>query len=90
MGSKYSEVVPTDIPLDKVARVFMTTLRRQLWHVTFVDEETGVITGERKQPETIMGKQWNYNFTVVIRWADEGGFAGVTIEVNELTYDWTV
>jgi len=90
VGSKYSEVVPTDIPLDKVARVFMTTLRRQLWHVTFVDEETGVITGERKQPETIMGKQWNYNFTVVIRWADEGGFAGVTIEVNELTYDWTV
>lgn len=90
MGSKYSEVVPTDIPLDKVARVFMTTLRRQLWHVTFVDEETGVITGERKQPETIMGKQWNYNFTVVIRWVDEGGFAGVTIEVNELTYDWTV
>jgi type IV secretory pathway TraG/TraD family ATPase VirD4 len=90
VASKYVHPgYPTDIPLEKVARVFMTTLRRQQWHVTFVDEETGIITGERKQPENVMGKVWNYNFTVVIRWKDEGGLATVEIEVNELTFDWT-
>lgn len=89
MASKFAERYSTDVPLEKVARVFMTTLRRLQWHVTFVDEETGVITAERKQPETVMGKAWHYNFSVVIRWLDQEGLADVEIEVNELAYDWT-
>jgi type IV secretory pathway TraG/TraD family ATPase VirD4 len=36
-----------------------------------------------------MGKNWNYQYSVVLRWKGEGGFAGVLIEVNELTYNWT-
>ncbi|MFA6213300.1 MAG: type IV secretory system conjugative DNA transfer family protein [Candidatus Obscuribacterales bacterium] len=89
MASRFAERYSSDVPLEKVARVFMTTLRRLQWNVTFVDEETGVITGERKVPETVMGKVWHYNFSVVIRWVDEEGLAGVEIEVNELAYDWT-
>jgi type IV secretory pathway TraG/TraD family ATPase VirD4 len=89
VASKYSERFPTDIPPAKLARAFMTTLRRFGWHVSYVDEETGIITGERKQPELVMGKTWQYSYSVVVRWVNEEGFAGAVIEVNELTYDWT-
>ena len=89
VASKYSERFPTDIPPAKLARAFMTTLRRFGWHVSYVDEETGIITGERRQPELVMGKTWQYSYSVVVRWVNEEGFAGALIEVNELTYDWT-
>lgn len=89
VASKYSERFPTDIPPAKLARAFMTTLRRYGWHVSYVDEETGIITGERKQPELVMGKTWQYSYSVLVRWVNEEGFAGALIEVNELTYDWT-
>lgn len=89
MPSQYKERFPTDIPPHKLARILMTTLRRFNWHVTFVDEETGIITAERKQPEIVMGKTWNYQYSVVLRWKDEKGLAGVLIEVNELSYAWT-
>lgn len=89
MPSQYKEHFPTDIPPNKLARILMTTLRRHNWHVTFVDEETGIITAERKQPEIVMGKTWNYQYSIVLRWKDESGLAGVLIEVNELTYAWT-
>jgi len=89
MASKYSDKFPTDIPPAKLARAFMTTLRRFGWHVSYVDEETGIITGERRQPELVMGKTWQYSYSVVVRWVNEEGFAGAVIEVNELTYDWT-
>lgn len=36
-----------------------------------------------------MGKTWNYQYSIVLRWKDESGLAGVLIEVNELTYAWT-
>jgi type IV secretory pathway TraG/TraD family ATPase VirD4 len=89
MPSQHKERFETDIPPQKLARILMTTLRRHNWHVTFVDEETGIITAERKYVDNVMGKNWNYQYSVVLRWKGEGGFAGVLIEVNELTYGWT-
>lgn len=89
MPSQHKERFETDIPPQKLARILMTTLRRHNWHVTFVDEETGIITAERKYVDNVMGKNWNYQYSVVFRWKGEGGFAGVLIEVNELTYGWT-
>lgn len=89
MPSQHKESITTDIPPEKLARILMTTLRRHNWHVTFVDEETGIITAERKYVDNVMGKNWNYQYSVVLRWKGEGGFAGVLIEVNELTYNWT-
>lgn len=89
MPSQHKERFETDIPPEKLARILMTTLRRHNWHVTFVDEETGIITAERKYVDNVMGKNWNYQYSVVLRWKGENGFAGVLIEVNELTYDWT-
>lgn len=89
MPSQHKERFETDIPPEKLARILMTTLRRHNWHVTFVDEETGIITAERKYVDNVMGKNWNYQYSVVLRWKGEGGFAGVLIEVNELTYGWT-
>lgn len=89
MASQHKERFPTDIPPQKLARILMTTLRRQSWHVTFVDEETCIVTAERKYTDNVMGKPWNYQFTTVIRWESDKAFTGVLIEVNELTYGWT-
>lgn len=89
MASQHKERFPTDIPPQKLARILMTTLRRQSWHVTFVDEETCIVTAERKYTDNVMGKPWNYQFTAVIRWESDKAFTGVLIEVNELTYGWT-
>jgi type IV secretion system protein VirD4 len=64
----------------------MTTLRRFQWHVSYVDEETGIITADQKIPQNIMGKMWHYNFTATIRWKEAAGISTITVEVNELSY----
>ncbi|MBS1994591.1 MAG: type IV secretory system conjugative DNA transfer family protein [Cyanobacteria bacterium SZAS LIN-3] len=86
MPTKSAHTFTTDLSVKAVARVFMTTLRRCQWHVSYVDEETGIITAEQKTPQNIMGKMWHYNFTVTIRWKEAGGISTITIEVNELSY----
>lgn len=89
MASKFSDRCPTDIPPEMLARVFMTSLRRHQWHVTYVDEMTRIITAELKAPQNIMGKVWHYNYSAIIRWLEEDGFAYTEIEINEQSYDWT-
>jgi type IV secretory pathway TraG/TraD family ATPase VirD4 len=86
MPTKYEFGVVTDLSAKSVARVFMTTLRRFQWRVTYVDEETGIITAEQKMPQNVMGKTWNYNYTAAVRWKAAHGETTIAIEVNELTY----
>ena len=67
MGS-FKTFVITDIPVDVLADIANTSLRRYGWDSIFVNDALHTITANLNRGENVMGKMWNYKFRSVLRW----------------------
>ena len=76
MGS-FKSIVLTDIPIESIADVANTTLRRYGWDGIFVNDALHTITGNLNRNENVMGKMWHYRFRTVLRWLALQDFAKV-------------
>lgn len=74
MGS-YKSIVITDIPIEVLADVANTSLRRFGWGSIFVNDALHTITADLNRAENVMGKLWHYRFRAVLRWLSMEEFA---------------
>lgn len=82
MGS-FKSIVLTDIPIESVADVANTSLRRFGWDSIFVNDALHTITANLNRAENVMGKLWHYRFRAVLRWLGMEEFAKVALASPE-------
>lgn len=76
MGS-FKTLVITDVPIDMLADIANTSLRRYGWEGIFVNDALHTITANLTRGENVMGKMWNYKFRGVLRWLSMEEFVKV-------------
>lgn len=76
MGS-FKTLVITDVPIDMLADIANTSLRRYGWEQIFVNDALHTITANLTRGENVMGKMWNYKFRGVLRWLSMEEFVKV-------------
>ncbi len=73
----FKTLVVTDIPIEVLADVANTSLRRMGWGSIFVNDALHTITADLNRNDNIMGKIWYYKFRGVLRWLSMEEFAKV-------------
>lgn len=83
--SSFKSLVVTDIPIEMLADVLNTSLRRFGWGSIFVNEALHTITAELSRSENVMGKVWHYRFRAVLRWLSVEEFSkAVVVRQNQI------
>ena len=82
MGS-FKSIVLTDIPIESVADVANTSLRRFGWDSIFVNDALHTITANLNRAENVMGKLWHYRYRAVFRWLAMEDFAKVVAAATD-------
>lgn len=83
--------IPSDIPATEFARICVSALKSLLWQVNHVDELTRTIVAHLNRSQLVLGKNWQWEFAVVIEWEVMGGNAArINMSVQEQRYNWTM